>query len=149
MRLVGLSISLALTFGCAASQSSEPEVAAAVPGAESTDPDSSEVSLAERAEELAQKFLIVDGHIDLPYRLEAGEIRPALTEDNEPTKVTLILYERAKGARCTFHVDLCQPNIRPMAEPDRSRMTSLIWSKRLRPMHPRNSNGAKPARHVF
>ena len=74
MRLVGLSISLAPTFGCAASQPSEPEVAAAVPGksAESTDPDSSEVSLAERAEELAEKFLIVDGHIDLPYRLEAG-----------------------------------------------------------------------------
>ena len=82
MRLVGLSISLALTFGCAASQPSEPEVAAAVPGAESTDPDSSEVSLAERAEELAQKFLIVDGHIDLPYRLEAGRDQAgALTED--------------------------------------------------------------------
>ena len=62
--------------------SSEPEVAAAVPGAESTDPDSSEVSLAERAEELAQKFLIVDGHIDLPYRLEAGRDQAgALTED--------------------------------------------------------------------
>ena len=55
MRLVGLSISLAPTFGCAASQPSEPEVAAAVPGAESTDPDSSEVSLAERAEELGSK----------------------------------------------------------------------------------------------
>ena len=82
MRLVGLSISLALTFGCAASQPSEPEVAAAVPGAESTDPDSSEVSLAERAKELAQKFLIVDGHIDLPYRLEAGRDQAgALTED--------------------------------------------------------------------
>ena len=66
MRLVGLSISLALTFGCAASQSSEPGVPALGPGVEARDPDSSELGLAERAKELAQKFLIVDGHIDLP-----------------------------------------------------------------------------------
>ncbi|MEC8050593.1 MAG: membrane dipeptidase, partial [Myxococcota bacterium] len=82
MRLVGLSISLALTFGCAASQSSEPGVPALGPGVEARDPDSSELGLAERAKELAQKFLIVDGHIDLPYRLEAGrDPTGALTED--------------------------------------------------------------------
>ena len=82
MRLVGLSISLALTFGCAASQSSEPQLPAIGPGVEARDPDSSELSLAERAKELAQKFLIMDGHIDLPYRLEAGRDQTgALTED--------------------------------------------------------------------
>ena len=37
MRLVGLSISLALTFGCAASQSSEPQLPALGPGVEARD----------------------------------------------------------------------------------------------------------------
>ena len=74
MRSLGLMMSFLTLVGCSTqpSQRAEP--------AQSAEPSGE--SLSQRAYALAQKFLIVDGHIDLPYRLEAGRDESgAITED--------------------------------------------------------------------
>ena len=73
MRSLGLMMSFLTLVGCSTqpSQPAEP--------AQSAEPSE---TLTERAQRLAQELLIVDGHIDLPYRLEAGRDESgAITED--------------------------------------------------------------------
>ena len=82
MRLLSLLVGFMGVLGCAASQSSEDAPVAAEAIAMGAESEPSGESLTERAYAIAQKFLIVDGHIDLPYRLEAGRDEAgAITED--------------------------------------------------------------------
>ena len=74
MRFIGLMVSFGMVLGCIAREAAQEVAPLASPEAAET--------LSERAQRLAQQFLIVDGHIDLPYRLEAGRDEAgAITED--------------------------------------------------------------------
>ena len=73
MRSLVLMMSFWTLVGCSTqpSQPAEP--------AQSAEPSE---TLTERSQRLAQELLIVDGHIDLPYRLEAGRDESGtITED--------------------------------------------------------------------
>ncbi len=73
-----LGLLVASVLGCTASQAPANSMATAPAKVAQDEPQ----ELSARAVELAQKTLIVDGHIDLPYRLEASRDEAgAITED--------------------------------------------------------------------
>ena len=49
-----------------------------------TNPSLSDDQLKEKAKELAQKYIITDGHVDLPYRLQVKTV--SYTHLTLPTK---------------------------------------------------------------
>jgi membrane dipeptidase len=76
--------------------------AAPVPSAAPPPPSTPTVNPTDhkaRAEELARRLIILDGHIDVPYRLEKGrDQRGMLTEDiSERTKAGDFDYPRARA----------------------------------------------------
>jgi membrane dipeptidase len=69
------SLAVVLAMGC--SKPSEPKRNEP----SSPTPDPAAPSAAERARELAHRLIIVDGHVDLPYRLEMSSANGRVTED--------------------------------------------------------------------
>lgn len=71
--------------------------ACSTPKNEGNNQQTSEENLSVKADELAHKFIITDGHIDLPYRLRhivtSGEELPDLSQRNEEGDID---YVRAK-----------------------------------------------------
>lgn len=104
-RIRNLVAGLVLTGACGdtakpPSPADEPKpepVATAAPDPEGP-PKTPEASPVEQADELAHRFIILDGHVDVPYRLEASkDVNGKLTEDiSEPTAEGDFDYVRAK-----------------------------------------------------
>src|SRR5215471_10532517 len=76
-------IATALAISCKAKRSVQPEIASAPSAsADARDASAPKPDLAARANELAHRFIIVDGHIDVPWRLEESrDDNGKLTED--------------------------------------------------------------------
>jgi membrane dipeptidase len=81
-----LTIAILFVAGCAATvKNAEPPAPLPAPSATAGAPDAaskpSAAQLLRRARSLAKRILIVDGHVDLPYRLYSGRKSGQVTED--------------------------------------------------------------------
>ena len=86
LRLLSLSLVASILASCGGGGDQQPEQAAA--------PD----SLMMKAEELAQRFIIADGHVDLPYMLQEKKV--TISEATRDTLISTTMgefdFERAK-----------------------------------------------------
>lgn len=77
-----LATLLALALGSACSEAGPPEEHAPVAKASEATAPAAKGDLAQHAKELAQRFVIADGHVDVPHRLKEGlDEKGQITED--------------------------------------------------------------------